>query len=108
MCYVSYNCYGIICHHASTDLNYYDLGPPFVTRTRTDYGRDLEKDVISDTSGHFKRLLVSMLTVSHTEFKGHKPCAVSESLQADVVRGVCHSVSLIYMQASSIDKKCSM
>ena len=29
-----------------------------------DYGRDLEKDVISETSGHFKRLLVSMLTVS--------------------------------------------
>jgi len=29
-----------------------------------DYGRGLEKDVISETSGHFKRLLVSMLTVS--------------------------------------------
>ena len=30
----------------------------------TEYSRDLEKDVISETSGHFKRLLISMLTVS--------------------------------------------
>ena len=28
-----------------------------------EFGRDIEKDVISETSGHFKRLLVSMLTV---------------------------------------------
>lgn len=30
----------------------------------TAYGKDLEKDVRSDTSGHFKRLMISMLTVS--------------------------------------------
>jgi hypothetical protein len=28
-----------------------------------EYGRGLESDVISETSGHFKRLLTSMLTV---------------------------------------------
>ena len=28
-----------------------------------EFGRDIEKDVVSETSGHFKRLLVSMLTV---------------------------------------------
>lgn len=31
---------------------------------KSDFGRDLEKDIISETSGHFKRLLVSMLTGS--------------------------------------------
>ena len=29
-----------------------------------DFGRDLEKDVKSETSGHFRRLLISQLTVS--------------------------------------------
>ncbi|CAI8005919.1 Annexin A7, partial [Geodia barretti] len=27
------------------------------------YGKDVEKDVASDTSGHFKRVLISLLTV---------------------------------------------
>jgi len=30
----------------------------------TVFGRDLEKDVMSDTSGHFRRFMKSMLSVS--------------------------------------------
>lgn len=28
------------------------------------YGRTLEQDIVSDTSGHFKRLMVSLANVS--------------------------------------------
>ena len=37
----------------------------------TVHGRDIEKDVASDTSGHFKRLLVSLLTV-RTAYEIHR------------------------------------
>jgi len=48
----------ILCTRTNEEIN--DLKQQY----KHDYGRNIEKDVISDTSGHFKRLLVSMLTGS--------------------------------------------
>ena len=39
----------------------------------SDHKQDLEEAIISETSGHFKRLLVSMLTVSHII---HSECCI--------------------------------
>ena len=35
------------------------------TRFSPGYGKDLEKQLMSETSGHFKRLMVSLASVSH-------------------------------------------
>ena len=35
----------------------------------TDYGKELEQDVIGDTSGHYKRILVSCLQANREESK---------------------------------------
>ena len=34
-----------------------------------DYGKELEKDVIGDTSGHYKRILISCLQANRDESK---------------------------------------
>ena len=41
-----------------------------LTPPSSDIGRDLEKDVVSETSGDFKRVLVALLQVSSVAFVG--------------------------------------
>ena len=45
-----------------------------------EFGRNIEKDVIADTSGHFKRLLVSMLTVRDRIFSHHSSKVSSDPI----------------------------
>lgn len=35
------------------------------------YGRDMEEDIVGDTSGHFKKMLVALLQVSELQFGKH-------------------------------------
>ncbi|XP_019860794.1 PREDICTED: annexin A7-like [Amphimedon queenslandica] len=44
----------ILCTRTNKEIN------DIVQEYKKEYGRNLEKDVVSETSGHFKRLLVSM------------------------------------------------
>ena len=51
------------------------------------YKKDLEKDVMSDTSGHFKRLLVSQLAASREEPTSVDTCKADQD--ADDFFKVC-------------------
>ena len=48
--------------------------------TSPEFGRNIEKDVIADTSGHFKRLLVSMLTVRARVFSHYSSNVSSDPI----------------------------
>ena len=45
---------------------------------KSHFGRNLEKDVVSETSGHFKRLLVSMCQVPAGCMLVGGPCVVEQ------------------------------
>ena len=59
-------CVSFIENYITTKITMYGIHTcsPFIC-VLVAYGRNLEKDVVSETSGHFKRLLVSMCQVSH-------------------------------------------
>jgi len=46
------------------------------------YGKDVEKETVSDTSGHFKRLLVSLLQANRDESGRIDPAAARTDAQA--------------------------
>ncbi|PAA54993.1 hypothetical protein BOX15_Mlig000517g1, partial [Macrostomum lignano] len=52
------------------------------------YNRELEDDVMSDTSGHFKRILVSLLTGARPEGSSYDPEQVKKDAQALQEAGV--------------------
>ncbi|CAJ0940248.1 unnamed protein product [Ranitomeya imitator] len=51
----------ILCSRTNSEIR------NIVACYKSEFGRDIEKDVRSDTSGHFERLLVSMCQLSRTE-----------------------------------------
>jgi len=51
--------------------------------TDAEFDRDLEKDIVSDTSGHFRRLLVSVCTAGRDE-SAHVDMAKAEKEAQDI------------------------
>lgn len=50
-----------------------------------DFKRDLEKDLISDTSGDFRRLLVSQVN-GHRDESGHVDAALAKAEAQELVQ----------------------
>jgi len=72
----------------------------------TEFGRNLEKDVVSDTSGHFRRLLVSVCTGGRDQ-STHVDTALAEKdangIYAVLIQSLCLLRDGFYDNSTYID-----